>query len=349
MEDCFVLSVAKTNNSDVSYNKVILRLLNLYCKISFKQERIMNMSGIETKAMSYILWAYVLMAVVGIGTFAFSNSEAVLIDGVFNFISAFSMIIGIKISKLVAKKPTKSLPFGFAMYETLYTLFKGLLIFGVLVLAGVSNSFKIYDYIVTGSVEQVNGGSIIYYSILMVIICSLVYLYIAAQCKKVNNQSIMLQTEKIAVFQNAIISGAIGVVFLLVGFLENTSLAFIVPIADSIIVLVLCVFLFNDPVKILKNAFNELIIKDIHNAMREKITPKVLPILPLGYSLKHVSINRLGRTYYFLFLINPSKVNLSLTEIENIQDSIKNIVKSEAPFSFTDVIFSSKSVDDWED
>jgi len=34
----------------------------------------MNMSNIETKAMSYILWAYVLMAAVGIGTFTFSNS-----------------------------------------------------------------------------------------------------------------------------------------------------------------------------------------------------------------------------------------------------------------------------------
>lgn len=309
----------------------------------------MNMSNIETKAMSYILWAYVLMAAVGIGAFAFSNSEAVLIDGVFNFISALSMIIGIKISKLVAKKPTKSLPFGFAMYETLYTLFKGLMIYGVLVLAGVSNIIKIYDYIAIGSVEQVKGGSIIYYSIAMVIICSFVYLYLASQCKKTKNQSIMLQTEKIAVFQNAIISGAIGVVFLLIGFLKNSFLAPIVPIADSIIVLVLCLFLFSDPIKILKNAFNELIIKDIHHEMREKVTQMIIPILPNDYSLNHISINRLGRTYYFMILINPLKANLSLDEIENIQKSIKNIVISEAPFSFIDVIFSSESVDDWED
>lgn len=307
------------------------------------------MSEVETKAMSYILWAYVLMAVVGIGAFAFSNSEAVLIDGVFNFISALSMIIGIKISKLVTKKPTKSLPFGLAMYETLYTLFKGLMIFGVLVLAGVSNIIKIYDYVAIGNIEQVKGGAIIYYSIAMVIICSLVYLYLASQCKKTNNQSIMLQTEKVAVFQNAIISGAIGVVFLLIGLLKNSFLAPIVPIADSLIVLVLCLFLFSDPVKILKNAFNELIIKDIHHEMREKVTQIIMPILPDHYQLNHISINRLGRTYYFMFLINPLKASLSLNEIETIQESIKKVVKTEAPFSFSDVIFSSKSVDDRED
>lgn len=85
----------------------------------------MNISNIEAKAMKNILVAYLVMATVGIATFVFSNSEAVLIDGVFNFISAFSMLVGIKISKLVTQKPTKSLPFGFAMYETLYTIFKG--------------------------------------------------------------------------------------------------------------------------------------------------------------------------------------------------------------------------------
>jgi len=96
----------------------------------------MNMAKSEVKTMGVIFCVCLLMAIVGIATFIFFNSEAVLIDGVFNFICALSMIAGIKI----------------------------------------------------------------------------------------------------AVFQNAIISVAIGMVFLLIGFLENTFLESIIPITDSIIV-----------------------------------------------------------------------------------------------------------------
>lgn len=309
----------------------------------------MNISNIEAKAMKNILVAYLVMATVGIATFVFSNSEAVLIDGVFNFISAFSMLVGIKISKLVTQKPTKSLPFGFAMYETLYTIFKGLMIFGVLILAGSSNIMKIYDYATTGSYEPIKGGFIVIYSILMVTICGLVYLYLKSQCNKLNNRSIMLQTEKIAIFQNTIISAAIGLVFFLVGQLKGTFMDPILPVADAIVVLVLCFLLFNDPIIILKNAFNELIIKDVHHDMREKITEIVTPILPKEYQLNYVSISRLGRTYYFMFLINPLKNNLPLEEIESIQQNIKEHVKEEALFSYSDVIFSSKNIDTLDD
>lgn len=309
----------------------------------------MNISNIEAKAMKNILVAYLVMATVGIATFVFSNSEAVLIDGVFNFISAFSMLVGIKISKLVTQKPTKSLPFGFAMYETLYTIFKGLMIFGVLILAGSSNIMKIYDYATTGSYEPIKGGFIVIYSILMVTICGLVYLYLKSQCNKMDNRSIMLQTEKIAIFQNTIISAAIGLVFFLVGQLKGTFMDPILPVADAIVVLVLCFLLFNDPIIILKNAFNELIIKDVHHDMREKITEIVTPILPKEYQLNYVSISRLGRTYYFMFLINPLKSNLPLEEIESIQQNIKEHVKEEALFSYSDVIFSSKNIDTLDD
>ena len=306
----------------------------------------MNMATIEVKTMRVIFCAYLLMAIVGIAAFIFSNSEAVLIDGVFNFISALSMIAGIKIAKLVSQKPTKSQPFGFAMYETLYTLLKGVMIFGVILLAAISNLSKIYDFIATGHSESVNGSSILVYSISMVVICSLVYLYLASQLKKVNNQSIMLQTEKIAVFQNAIISAAIGMVFLLIGFLENTFLESIIPITDSIIVLILCALLINDPVKIVKNAFAELTIRDTHQNLREKLIQTTNTLLPEGYNLEHIGINRLGRTYYFMFLINPLKSSLPVAEMEMIQNKIKNTVKEDAPYSFADIIFSNEKVAD---
>ena len=61
----------------------------------------MNMATIEIRTMRRIIWAYVGMGLVGGITFVFSRSEAVLIDGIFNFISAVSMLAGIKIAGLV--------------------------------------------------------------------------------------------------------------------------------------------------------------------------------------------------------------------------------------------------------
>lgn len=304
----------------------------------------MNMAAIEGKTMGLILWAYLLMAVVGIGASVLSNSEAVLIDGVFNFISALSMVAGIRIAKLVSQKPTESQPFGFAMYETLYTLIKGVMMFGVIVLAAISNIMKIYGYVATGDMEPVNGNSILVYSVSMVAICSIVYFYLVSQSKKVDNQSIMLNTEKIAVFQNAIISGAIGMVFIVVGFLENTFLESIIPITDSIVVLILCAVLIGDPIKIVKNAFGELTIRDTHQNLRERLIQTAKPLLPEGYDLNYVSINRLGRTYFFMFLINPLKPSLPVDEMEMIREQIKKTVIADAPYSFVDIIFSNEKV-----
>jgi len=302
----------------------------------------MNMATIEIRTMRRIIWAYVGMGLVGGITFVFSRSEAVLIDGIFNFISAVSMLAGIKIAGLVSRKPTITQPFGFAMYETLYTLFKGVMIFGVIMLAAISNIIKIVIYISAGQFDSINGTAILYYSVVMVCLCSTVYLYLVVQSKKTGNKSIMLATEKTAVLQNAVISGAIGGVFLLSGFLEGTVFDFIMPVTDSIVVLILCVLLIGDPVKIIKNAFGELTIRDTHQEIRVKLSQTTTLLLPKGYELGRISISRLGRTYYFVFMITALKQNLPIDEMDTIQAKIKEVVKVDAPYSFTDIIFSGE-------
>lgn len=298
------------------------------------------MVDVEEKTMGRILWAYLVMAAVGIGTFVLSNSEAVLIDGVFNFISALSMIAGMKIARLLSLKPTQSQPLGYAMYETLYTLTKGVMIVGILLLAVSSNSIKIYDYITTGQVVPINGDSILAYSACMVTLCSIVYIYLRNQANRVKNQSIMLNTEKIAIFQNAVISGAIGVVFLLVGFMKNTPLECIIPVTDSIVVLILCILMISDPIKIIKNAFFELTIRDSHLSLREKTGKKIKELLPEGYKMKQVQINRLGRTYFFVISIAPTKDTLTVDELDTIKNTISDCIKEDAPINFTDILFT---------
>lgn len=302
----------------------------------------MDMGTVEIKTMKVIFFAYLVMAIVGITNSLYSNSEAVLIDGTFNFISALSMIVGIKISKFVSLKPSKIQPIGFAMYETLYTLMKGVMMLGVILLAAVSNITKIHTFFTTGDAVPVNGSSILLYSLSMVVLCSAVYLYLAAQVKKTDGQSVMLQTEKIAVFQNGVISAAIGIVFLLVALLENTFVKPILPITDSIVVLILCALLIGDPIQIVRNSFFELTIRDTHQKLRETIFDLTKNIFPDGYTLEHIWINKLGRTYYFMFLVAPQKPSLPVAEMEQIQDTIEKTVKQEAAFSFVDVIFSKK-------
>jgi len=300
----------------------------------------MDMVDVEEKTMGRILWAYLVMAAVGIGTFVLSNSEAVLIDGVFNFISALSMIAGMKIARLLSLKPTQSHPLGYAMYETLYTLTKGIMIVGIILLAATSNTIKIYEYITTGHVAPVNGNSILVYSACMVTLCSIVYFYLGSQAKKVEHQSIMLNTEKVAIFQNAVISGAIGVVFLLVGLMENTPLEGIIPVTDAIVVLVLCLLLISDPIKIVQNAFSELTIRDTHQSLREKTEKKTRELLPEGYELSQLQINRLGRTYFFVFSIKPLKDTLPIDELETIKNKIFDSLKKDAPINFADILIT---------
>ena len=94
--------------------------------------------SIETRALTLGAFGNIGMAVVAWFTYWYSNSEAILLDGNYSFIIFLGMGVALSIARVKAKL-TETFPLGQFFYEALYCFVKGLMIFGVILMAVVTS------------------------------------------------------------------------------------------------------------------------------------------------------------------------------------------------------------------
>ena len=91
---------------------------------------------VERKAMDLTRWANLVMGLSGAAAAWASNSQALLVDGLFSLIGYVSAVYAMRISESAHLGPDRLRPFGHANDEALYATFRslaliGLVIFGV--------------------------------------------------------------------------------------------------------------------------------------------------------------------------------------------------------------------------
>lgn len=94
---------------------------------------------IEEKALKKSMIGAFLLAVWGIVMASISNSGAILLDGMFNLISAIMSYFSIEITRLIAGKETRDFPLGYFALESLFVFVKGASILILILMALYSN------------------------------------------------------------------------------------------------------------------------------------------------------------------------------------------------------------------
>jgi predicted Co/Zn/Cd cation transporter (cation efflux family) len=143
---------------------------------------------IERQALKYGAAINLLMAFAGWLAYYLSRSQALFLDGNFSFLMFVSLFVAIKISAIKGKK-TELFPYGQFVYEALYSLLKGIMITGVLLVSFIQNTATVFHYISGGEVNILKTDVILWYAIAMVILCFGSALYYRQQNKK-NKQQI---------------------------------------------------------------------------------------------------------------------------------------------------------------
>jgi len=85
----------------------------------------------ESSTLAFSAFMALLIGCAGIVATLASNSQAILLDGLFNLIYFSVALVTIKVSKLASRPDSESYPFGYSYFESLVNLCKGLLILGV--------------------------------------------------------------------------------------------------------------------------------------------------------------------------------------------------------------------------
>ncbi len=261
---------------------------------------------IERHSLETGKWGNLLMAVAGIVAAYASRSDALLVDGLYSGVNFVSAIVAARISISVAKPADRRYPFGYDAHEALYVTFRSLVLLGIMAFAVFGALGKIFTYATGEEVPELVFGPILVYSVTMVAACLALAAWHHHNWRRAGQQSLILSTESRASVVDAALSGGAGGGLLAASLLRGTALSFIVPVADALVVLVMCAFLVMQPVKMFLGALREVAGAAADPAMIEKVRKCVQQCLQdRPYGLLEVAVTKIGRAHFVIAYIKP--------------------------------------------
>lgn len=217
----------------------------------------------ERRSLHTYMFTMLGLAVLGFAVYAITRVSATQLDGVISLINAAAAFIAARLAVTSSKPADVDSPYGRLALENLYALFRSLMILGVVVVGVVTNAIKVIDYLITRRGSEPDFGLAAVYTAVCVVICVGLKWNHERNNRSVNGASALLKVEATAAKMEAFISGGICASLILVAVLPEgtflTSESFnIKDIADSIIVLILCVLLVGEPVRQIRLEFGRL-------------------------------------------------------------------------------------------
>lgn len=295
---------------------------------------------IESSALKIGVVVNLLMAIAGWVAFSLTGSEALLLDGNFSFISSVTTIGAIIIIHKKHKR-TSVFPYGRYFYESFFTLSKGILILGLIIAALFQNIVKIIKFIEGEKLEKLQTGPILIYMVLMIFLCfGLAFLY-QHKNKKIHFQSSILTVETKASKIDGFMTIAVGIALVLTTFVPETSkLSFLLYIGDSIIVILMCLFLFKTPFEVIKGGFIELGGGSLQNQESvQEIEAMVKNLLPEGLQVNNCYISKTGSSHLVLIYANSMTPSIAMDTITQYRNSIHEKLVAKYPNSEVEIVF----------
>jgi divalent metal cation (Fe/Co/Zn/Cd) transporter len=286
---------------------------------------------IEKRALTLGAFGNIGMAVVAWFTYWYSNSEAILLDGNYSFIIFLGMGVALSITHIKAKR-TVTFPLGQFFYEALYSFVKGLMIFGVILMAVVTSIARILFYTAgkTENIPMLNPGPILYYALSMAVVCFSLSAFYKYANRSIGYQSSLLKTDSKASFVDGVLSLGIAVGVLLLRNTSTTGAAGFVPfLADSIITLILSASLIGKPLEIIREAVIELALGTLQNKEEsEEIEATIRGVCEPAFIVDQVYLSKTGSRYLAVAMVHPSNSDsLSMTETKRCKEELASRFK----------------------
>lgn len=217
----------------------------------------------ERRSLHTYMVTMLVLAVVGFAVYSITRVSATQFDGVLSLINAAAAFIAARLAEASVRPADADNPYGRLALENLYALFRSLMILGVIVVGVVTNTVKVIEYLITrqGS-EPEFGVAAVYTAVVALISLGLKWMH-ERNNRSVGNASSLLKVEANGAKMAGVVSAGLCASLLFVAVLPEgtvlTSSTFnIKDIADSIIVLVLCLMLVGEPISAIRLEFGRL-------------------------------------------------------------------------------------------
>ena len=260
----------------------------------------------EKRSFTTGMWTNLLMGAAGITAAQLSNSDALLVDGLYSGVNFCTAFIAGRVAVSLMKPADKRMPFGYEANEALYVLFRSLVLLGILLFAGFNALRKIIVYMNGGDVPELNFGPIAIYMAFMVAICAGLAAWHHYNWCKTGRRSEILLAERSASIIDSVISAGSGAALLSATLLRGTPAELVIPVADALVVIVLAIVMIKQPYQMLRGAMKEVVGEAVDEGLSSKTRERIeRTIQGIPCKLLAVAVTKLGRTHFVLTYVRP--------------------------------------------
>ena len=262
---------------------------------------------IERRSLQIGVAASLLMAAMGISVYALSGSEALLLDGLYSGMMAASSFIAARIGANVVRPPDRAYPYGYDGQEALYVLFRSLVLIGILSVAVVTAGTTIVNHLAGQAVAAVQLRPVAAYAGLMVVLGLALAWRHQHDWQRSGRCSELLRTEARAACIDGLISAVAGAALLGAPLLASTPLQPLVPVADSVLVLLLALAVVPEPLQQFWRALLQAAGAACDPALIARTRAAVQELLSgMSAWLLDLTVMKVGRTTFVVAYLNPA-------------------------------------------
>ena len=260
----------------------------------------MTAEKLEQRSIVITIVTSMSFGLIGIVISLASGSGAVFLDGLFSLIFAVVGVLTLYVSRLVQRPRDEHYPFGYATFEPMLNLFKGILIATALLYA----VWTAVRALMSGGQEVAAIGGIIYAAIA---VSGGVALVVVLRKLGERSGSPIVQLDAQNAVIDTMISGAVGVAFVATLIIQNSRLSAWAPYADPVIMLAIVAIAAPQPIRTIRNNWRQLMGRAPDREVQDRIAALVESVLArVPHSETHLRTTEVGRYLYIhLYVIVP--------------------------------------------
>lgn len=287
---------------------------------------------VERNAILVTVFGNLLMASLGIGFAIATQSQAILLDGVYSLIGFGLALFGVRVSALVLRPDNEQYPFGYVAYEPILNFIKGLLIGSVSIFALIAAVISI----ATGG-REISEGIALAYAIGATFLCFLFAFLLKRTLKRV--ESPLVRTDLHNWLVDGGVSLAVGVAFLTAIVLPRFGLSTWAPFVDPVITGLVCLLLLPIPFKIIRENWSQIVARSAPDHLIREIEDLLSDSLQGTEILRReLRVIESGRT--FLVHLYLQVEDMTIDECDVLRDRIWENLKKRYPHPALDMSFT---------
>ena len=297
----------------------------------------MTPERIERRSIIITIVASVSFGLIGVVISLASQSGAVFLDGVFSLIFAVVGLLTLYVSGLVQRPRDEQYPFGYATFEPMLNLFKGILI----TLALLYALWSAVTALMTGGQEVAAVGGIVYAAIA---VSGGAALAVVLRKLAQRSGSPIVQVDAQNAVIDTLISGSVGVAFVATLLLQNSRWSQWARYADPVIMLAIAAIAAPQPVRIIRSNWRQILGRAPEPALRERVAALVDKVLlSVPHAETYLRLTEMGRYLYIhLYVIVPEDAPEPIdTRLhDRIRQRIHDALAAEFPYLALDIGFT---------